>query len=228
MEGGEAMTAISMSEFQARSREEWVAAIARTVGEVPPVSAEWDDLLDMERVLRPFLAGGISHAHLPYRGTLQFESATISAVDDCLDLRLDEKSIVVLKPAKLRLEYVAAAPAESFILIECARLPPVLDGGHSEIEEVCDLGGGDYIPRHHWDTHTYEAHGDEEADEAGERPLPESAKLVRRILSGTILLVCKGSRWNRSNRTGTGEHMGLDPRRIREIIASLGGRTSVP
>lgn len=31
-----------------------------------------------------------------------------------------------------------------------------------------------------------------------------------------ILLVCKGGRWNRSPRTGTGEYSGLEVGRIRD------------
>lgn len=209
-----------MEEFQQRTREAWVAAVVRTVGAAPPDRSEWTDLLDMEKVLRPFLAGGIAHAHLPAGGTLQFSSVTLSGEEDCLEIGLDARSMVVLKPRTLRLEHVADAPAESFLLIECADLRPALRGGPFGIEEVCDLGGGEYLERHHWDSNTYE--GRDEDGEVATRPLPEDAKLVRRILRGNVLLVCKGSRWNRSLQTGTGEHAGLRSDQIRAIIAVLG------
>ncbi len=209
------------TEFQRRSREAWVAAVAATVGPAPPEHAEWTDLFDMEKVLRPFLAGGISHAHLPTRGTLEFSTVTLSVEDDCLEIGLNETSLVVLKPRRLRLEHVSHAPAESFFLIECADLRPALEGSPTGIEEVCDLGGGEYLARHHWDENAYE--GRDEDGEVETRPLPEDAKFVRRILRGTILLVCKGSRWNRSGRTGSGEHSGLEAGRIREIISAMGG-----
>lgn len=211
----------TMLEFQRLSRQAWEAAIAATVGPVAPDRAEWSELLDIDAVLRPFLAGGISHAHLPYRGTLQFSSATPSTIEGgCLEIGLDAKSLVVFRPKTLRLEHVADAPAESFILIECADLKPVIGGSPTGIEEVCDLRDGDYIERHHWDSQTYEAQDEEEGTIT--RPLPEDAKLVRRILRGTVMLVCKGSRWNCSLQTGTGEHAGLDADRIREIIAAMG------
>lgn len=210
----------SMIEFQQRSREAWVAAVARTVGAVPPDHSEWTDLLDMEKVLRPFLVGGIGHAHLPCRGTLQFSSVTLSGEDDCLEIGLDARSMVVLKPRTLRLEHVAGAPAESFLLIECADLRPALRGSPTGIEEVCDLGAGEYLERHHWDSNTFQ--GRDEEGEVATRPLPEDAKLVRRILRGNVLLVCKGSRWNRSLQTGTGQHAGLPVEQIRDIIAAMG------
>lgn len=215
------MTDASMLDYQQRSREAWIDAVRATVGPVPPDRAEWTYLLDMEKVLRPFLAGGISHAHLPSRGTLQFSSIAPSSEDDCMEIGLEARSSVVLRPKSLRLEYVDGAPAESFILIECAILPPALEGSPSGIEEVCDLGDGDYIGRHHWDSREYE--GPDGEGGLATRPLPDDAKLVRRILRGTVLLVCKGSRWNRSGRTGTGEHSGLEVGRIREIIAAMGG-----
>jgi hypothetical protein len=39
----------------------------------------------------------------------------------------------------------------------------------------------------------------------------------------TVLLVCRGSRWNRSWRTGSGERPGLEIGRIREIVPIPGG-----
>lgn len=170
----------------------------------------WTDQLDMEKVLKKFLGRNQNHTHLPTGGGLDFEDVEFSEEEDCLFFVTSDRSGCLMKPDKLLLEYISESPAESFLYLEGLPIKPALHAGARGSEEVVDLGGADYIDRTHWDQNTY-GHDNEE-------PLPEDARLITRFLRGNFMIVCKGSMWNNSPHTYSGEHDGMTVKQIRSII----------
>lgn len=201
-----------VEEYRQQARTRWVEALDRACGPTPPASAEWHDLIEIERVLLSFVGADLAHAHLPNGGGLDFKAIELSSEDGCLTFEAGDRRAFVLKPAKLRLEYIAEHPAESFLLIDANIMRPLLGPPHRGIEEVLDLGDGQYVDRQHWAEGTYGHDGEDDA------PLPEEARLTTRHLGGVIMLVSKGSFWNRAPGTYNGEHAELEPDMIRELI----------
>lgn len=201
-----------VEEYRQQARTRWVEALASACEPNPPASAEWHDLLEIEKILSSFVGDDLAHAHLPNGGGLDFKAIEFSAEDECLTFQAGEHRAFVLKPAKLRLEYIAEHPAESFLLLDAKIMRPLLGQPHRGIEEVLDLGDGQYVDRQHWAEGTYGHDGEDDV------PLPEEARLTTRHLGGVIMLVSKGSFWNRAPGTYNGEHAELEPDMIRQLI----------
>lgn len=199
-----------LTDFQEQSRDAWVRAIQSVSGPTPPTSMVWTDHFDIEKVLKRFLGRNKNHTHLPTGGGHDFWSVEFSEEEDCLYFATSDRGGCLMKPEKLLLEYISESPAESFLYLEGLPIKPALHAGARGSEEVVDLGGGKYIDRTHWDQNTY-GHDNEE-------PLPEYARLVTRFLRGNFMIVCKGSLWNGSPHTYSGEHDRMTVQQIRSVI----------
>jgi len=212
--------------FRRRARAAWTVAVD-AVNPERRNSCTWEGMSSIRRVLQAFMGENANHAHLPSGGGRDFLSADLSAESDCIDFAVGEQSSYIAKPRRLVLERIAEAPAESFLLLELAPLkpsgvyPPRDDSDSDDtvarrlrhFEEVLELSAGDYVERGVWDD------GHLGHDENGyEIPLPDTARLVVRWMSGKVLFVCKGSLWNGTPATYDGRHNRMTVQEIRELI----------
>lgn len=206
--------------YRARSRAEWVERINSVPGASGSASLSWDSLPDMARVLDAFMGYGQNHCHFPTGGGHDLNGVRLSRSEPgCLEFRVTNRLVYIGRPVRLRLERIEAEPAESYLYIEQMELPEsgvyLTDEDDDtprricDHEELVDLGGGEYAERGAWDRgFTYDP----------EDPLPDSARLVNRILRGDLMLVGKASVWNGSGQTYNGLHNKLGSAGVRQLI----------
>ena len=106
------------TDFDAENRREWAAAIARNLGEAPPVSAVYPDPQEFPRVLAPFMAPSLNHTMLPGGGGTGMEGVARSHEPGCMELRPSPWVAHILKPRGLRFEHFPESPWNSFFLLE--------------------------------------------------------------------------------------------------------------
>lgn len=188
-------------DFFAEGRTRWLAAIERTFGPRPSSTEVVGSPDTVLRVLEPFLGQGVNHAHFSSGGGQDMVAARLGVEPGTLDLIFADQVMYRVKPARLAFHYIDAAPEESFLYLELAPLAPsgVYPGPHSDMEEVIDLGRGDYIERGVWDRGFWKYDSDD-----NEVPFPKDAHIAIRVLNGSILFVQHGSVWNQNTGTYDG------------------------
>jgi hypothetical protein len=208
--------AMAQSGFFREAHAKWISAMESVAG-APPTSGSWTGAGTIARTLSSF-ADAINHAHFPTGGGMDMDAVETSDEAGCIEIKTGGATYLC-RPRALHLEVIAAHPEESFLLLELDKLKPT--GVYEELytskgfssEEVVDLGGGDYIERSHWDrgSYGYDENGDE-------KPLPLGARIVVRIIDGSILIVSKGTVWNGSSATYDGRHAKMAVPAIRASI----------
>jgi hypothetical protein len=206
------------SDFHIRARTKWTSTIDQFAG--GNESRSWTSAADILRTLQPFMGSNANHAHLPTGGGFDFQSVGFSTERGCLDFYIGGRTFIAVKPKRLRLERIAADPAESFLLLELEDLDTTgvydaeRDAGNREYrqEEVVDLGGGDYVQRDGVDDGFYYDRDRRMHD------LPDDYRIVSRLLNGQIMLVTKGSIWNGAPGTYSGTHDRYPAAEIRMAI----------
>lgn len=198
-------------------RMRWTAAIDRAFGPTPAsqqITGSPDTIL---RALEPFLGHGIAHAHFSSGGGLDMLAGNVGVEPGTVELVPSDKIAFLVKPARLAFHYIAAAPAESFLYLEAAPLSPsgVYTGYVGDPEEVVDLGRDGYVARSVWDQGYLRYDGD-----GDEVPLPAEARLLMRVLGGSILFVQHGSIWNQNSHTYDGR---LQSKGDDAILAAING-----
>lgn len=209
------------SAFQIRSRSTWTAAIDLFATENGSIT--WTSASDIVRTLKPFMGSNANHAHLPTGGGFDFQSAGLGTERGYIEFYVGGRTFYTAKPKRLRLERIAADPAESFLLLELEDIETSgvydadRDAGNREYrqEEVLDLGKGKYVRRDGVDDGFYfDANG-------RKHDLPKEYRVVSRMLNGQIMLVCKGSIWNGAPGTYDGIHDSLSAKQIRKAIEGV-------
>lgn len=206
--------------YRARSRAEWVERINAVPGASGSASLSWDTLPDMARVLDAFMGSGQNHCHFPMGGGHDLTDVRLSRSEPgCLEFRVTNSLVYIGRPVCLRLERIEAEPAESYLYIEQMELAEsgvyLTDEDDKaprrirDQEELVDLGGGEYAERGAWDRGFIDDPEDH---------LPDSARLVNRILRGDLMLVGKASVWNGSGQTYNGLHSKLGSAGVRQLI----------
>lgn len=204
-------------EIFSEGRARWLDAIERAFGSSPSsreITGSPDTIL---RTLEPFLGHGIAHAHFSSGGGLDMLAGNLGVEPGTIELVPSEKIAFLVKPARLAFHYIAAAPAESFLYLEAASLSPsgVYSGYVGDPEEVVDLGRDGYAARNVWDQGYLRHDGD-----GDEVPLPVDARLLMRVLGGSVLFVQHGSIWNQNSHTYDGR---LQSQGDNAILAAING-----
>lgn len=212
--------------YQDSTRREWAATVDTVAGAALPASTTWTNLYDIIDALEPFMGTGRNHGFFPTGGGHDFSAVQASTERDCIELRVGELAYIG-RPRRLRLERIPLDLPESFLFLELADLAPSgiyepdvaeaetdepLDRWQRrrrESEELVDLGGGDYAEREVWDR----GFVDNEYD-----PLTDSARLVKRLLRGSVMIACKASIWNKIPQTYSGMHDQMGADRVRHEI----------
>lgn len=197
----------------------WTTAIAKVSDSTLPDSQTWREVDDIRDVLMPFMGDNRNHAHLPSGGGLDMRSIDNSIEPNCLEFGIGDRSVWVMKPASLTLEYISESPINSFLLLELATLEPSgvydtkEDNPPRPSEELLELAQGEYVSRDIWEQ------GFLDLDENGhEIPLPDYSRIAIRWLRGKVLIVAKGSLWNGAPGTYDGRHNEMSAMDIRTMI----------
>ncbi len=206
-------------DFHEESRTRWVNAISLATGAIPPTTSTWHGVDEIVDVLRPFISKA-SYLLFPESGGMDIGSIALGREPDTIELTVDEGRAYIAKPTSLTLEYIPAAPAQSFLIIDIAPLPP---SGVYPLEQtramnrwnehVVRLPSGQYVDRDVLES------GILGHNESGrEIPLPLDITLLTRIFRGRLMLVTKGSMWNSESSTSLGTHDRMTNAEIRQSI----------
>lgn len=207
---------MAVSQYLSDARDKWVSAVKSVVGSSPH-SASWTGHSAIATALQPF-ASAVNHAHFATGGGMDMDTVSLAPEAGCIEIGTSG-AVYLFKPKALHLEVIPGAIAESFLLIELDRLKPtgVYEGVYNsagfESEELLDLGSANYVSRSHADRGYYGTD-----DDGNERPLPNTARIVIRVLNGSILIVSKGTAWNASSGTYDGRHAKMNVSDIRTTI----------
>jgi serine/threonine-protein kinase len=206
-----------LSNFHLKCRAQWVDGISAVSSHTPATTSAWRDTHAIVSAVAPFISAG-NHLHFPGSGGgHDVERVTLGHEPGTIEFVISDKIVYLAKPRKMTLEYVVAAPAESFVIFDLAPLEPSgvyppesINRWH---EELVELSPGNYVERAVWDM------GHNGHDAAGnEVPLPPAARLLLRIFGGRLMLVSKGSVWNSTPRTYDGRHDRMTNEQIRNMI----------
>ncbi|MGO8036149.1 hypothetical protein [Rhizobium leguminosarum] len=206
---------MTTNDFQTRSRALWVD----TINQFAPdgdATLTWDNIDDIVRILTPFMGSNKNHSHFPTGGGFDFLSVRKSPERGCIEFRVFTGTAIIAKPHRLVLERLASDPAQSFLMLELAELPPSIDRDEEiddrirrrRQEEVLDLGGADYVE-----------HGSLDEDE-----MTETARNVVRLFNGQVMFVTKGSIWNGNSRFYNGIHDTGTHTEVRKLIQEISDR----
>ena len=189
--------------FRSNSIREWKILTNSISGGVHRV--EWTDPCQIIAVLnRIGNEARDNHVHLPTSGGFDLQGAKISAEAGCIEVSVVAgSSPYITRPVRLVLNLMKNDPLGewSFFWYETATLAP--SGVYKNLdprygEELLELSPRHSLERGYWDAGHYELD-----DEGRERPLPDSARVVRRhLFGGPFLMVAKGSSWNASPTLG--------------------------
>lgn len=153
-----------------------------------PARAVWDQKEDIIKVLNLICTYEINHMFYPNVGGLDLLKVTHGKEPNTIELITERtnKAIDLVRPKQLVFERFADSIEWNYFLLETDNLEPSGVGeiylNHEEIVEVEDLN---YIKRIHWDENSYLG-----------KSLPSSARLVRRFMNGSFLIVQKTAAYN--------------------------------
>lgn len=216
--------------FQSAARARWERAVVDPVlGPLSP-SQTWDAVDAIVPVLNQVLGATDNHALLPTGGGMDLKGAARSHEPGCIELRIRDRHVYVVKPRRLVLERFPDALAESFFILEADPIDLVpLDDEVFEDDydrdvilarrrnngrqELLELEPGVYQSRAAWDEGVIGHDGDGE-----EIPLPSNARLVVRWLRGRFMILSTGSLWNGVPETYDGGHDRMTDKTIRDTI----------
>ena len=179
----------------------WSLSLQKVFPNGIPDHADWTDKKEITAVLNTIGIVNTNHMFLPRGGGLDLEGASASHEAGCIEL--NTAGATVVKPKALHFEFIGKSIEWAYFRLEVGGLAPsgVYETLDSAYEELTELTKGNYGSRSVIDE------GHDGYDEDGnEKPLPEEARLVVRVLEGSFLVVAKASPYNMTNSTYDGRH----------------------
>jgi len=205
-------------QFPAVSLGDWSELQEQLFPLVIPERAEWHDLGSIVVVLQLLAENArLNHTFAPDGGGLDLRSAEESNEEGCLGLKFSPGSHVVFRPKRLVFESFPGFPTWSYFRLENAGLDATdtYKEVHGIREDLVEIVPGQYIDMGHWD---YGCYPDPATDE--DRPLPSSARIVARYLSGDFVVFAKASTYNQIDDY-RGRHNKVSTDQFRDQIAQL-------
>ena len=205
------------AQFVRVSKSLWREAIDELFTRVTPNRHSWDDIGSIRRVLNHIAVekrcgqGGRINAAckwLPFGGTSEHGGTEAGNEDGAFYLKTHQLNrqadFALVKPVHLNFNLPIAHSGEAaydwayfWLELSNLQLSGVYDAETGETyrktgyEPVCEIEPGNYADIGIWEQ------GFMGYNEGGfERPLPKSARPVKRILGGSIVFFCKGSDYN--------------------------------
>jgi hypothetical protein len=205
-------------EVRERNLEEWDDLLIHIFQGRIPESRSWTEKKDIIKTLQ--LLGSkpnLNHTFFPDGGGLDLKGAADSAEPECITLHFVEDPPCIVKPKVLIFQSFDAPYEWAYFRLETKGLDP--SGWYENItgikEELTELHPGEYIHRSYWDAGYYEF------DETGrELPLPATARIVFRYLSGSFIIFAKASPYVEKSSTEEGLRSNMAEEEFKEYIDS--------
>lgn len=182
----------------------WEKIHSDIFGDAIPSHCEWTDPNAIINVLNKIgKFSNSNHMFFPNGGGMDLESATTSSERGCIEIFAGLN--YVLKPKMLVYENIERGLEWSYFRIETDTLAPtgIYENLPKDLylEELLELTSGRYVNRSYWDSGEYQG-----------EPLPNTSRLLIRILKGSLVIFKKSSLYNANSATYDGRHekMGAD------------------
>lgn len=211
---------MSREEFREKSIREWKAMLADLFDDGIPHGKSWHRANQIVNVLS-FIARSSStnHMFIPTGGGQDLLDSVESHEPGCIELHFNSsgRSASIVKPSQLTFNLIESAIEWSYFRLEADVLQPsgVYERLGTEMEELTELSPANYVERTWWDAgyYGYDQNG-------SELPLPESARVIIRHLSGPFVIFSKGSMYNANPGTYDARHAKMSSADFLEYITN--------
>lgn len=168
-----------------------------------PKSKTWINKEDIISVINSFVDNRhLASMYLPYGGNVDLAGSNISDEKDCIEFPL-ERLAIILKPKKLTFESFGDKYEWDYFRLETSELNPsgVNDPSTSIYEELTELDSNNYVSKDYYykEFLEYDENGNEVL-------LPETARLITRIFSGSLVIFAKASMYCHQPENDEGIH----------------------
>ncbi len=162
-------------------KQKWVSKINRLLPEkLTPRKIVWEGKKDIISILN--LISHLNHTLLPTGGGLDMTSVEESPEEGLIDLHFNG-FIYRLKPESLTLEYFPQAPEWSFFRLKTFEIDPLDKRFIGKYDEpLTEIERGTYSNYECWEWNNFDG-----------KDLPESSRLIIRILKGSLVFFCKSN-----------------------------------
>jgi predicted HTH transcriptional regulator len=195
---------------------EWTQMLDKLFGPNIPESVKWTRREDIIKVLSVVgLTKYKNHAFLPGGGGLDLFGANLSSAKDCIELDLNG-CIYICKPASLQFESFTADNTWFYFRLETDTMKPKFENSshsESEYEDLMELTTGEFVERE---------------KENDDNVFKNFYRYVTIILSGSIVIFSKWSRYNAVSSTYDGRHNKMSADAFRQYISKAAGRNKLP
>lgn len=208
-------------EFYQKNHEDWLNIHQSIFSTCIPSYAEWKQRNTIINVLNKI--GSVSdsnHMFFPDGGGFDLEGAREGRENGCVEI--DAGLVYILNPKELSFVSFDTSCEWNYFRIECNEIKPcgIYKPGEmgTDFQEECvELENGEYIHRNHWDSKEYQG-----------RPLPNTARLVNRILKGALVIFKKTSIYNDTSETYDGRHQEMGKEAFYGYITEAAAINKVP
>jgi len=209
------MSNLNLDNFRVQNPKDWKLLLDELFPVGMPTRSRWEDQPSVISVLNHIGSiKNVNHLFFPDGGGLDFTGACLSNEDGLVELEFG-MSKRVCKLAALSFESFADSQDYQWNYFRIDTIP-VAGTGIYELkadatqEELTEIEPGQYAPRSAWDNHEYRG-----------EPLPTTARLVTRILNGSMVIFQKTSLYNRIPDTYSAPHNLTDADGMRAEIERL-------
>lgn len=204
-------------DFRAQNPRDWKRLIDGLFPIARPLRAKWEQPAQIIAVLNQLCSiPRANHLFFPEGGGQDLLGARVAPENGLISLNCGGVDRYV-EPASLSFEHFGDADDYqwSYFRLALVHLPatgiyPDFKDAASVSEELLELGPGEYAHRNSWDENEHEG-----------EPLPREARLIVRILRGSLVIFQKTSLYNQLAETYLAPHNKVDDERFRQQIAAL-------
>jgi hypothetical protein len=209
------MPTLPAADFDTRNSQDWKTQLDALFPVSLPSRASWTETTEIVRVLAHLSnPKHVNHAFFPTSGGLDLTGASLLGLDGLVELDFD-KSRYHARPKVLQFEsFPSADPTGSYewnyFRLELETIPAVLPNPsalYPLYEETLELTPGNFVERFHYDAGEYNG-----------QPLPPTARLVIRLLGGSLVIFQKTSTFNRRMSRYDGAHDNYTSDSFRDMI----------
>jgi serine/threonine-protein kinase len=208
----------SINEFRIQNPKDWKKLIDQLFPKGIPTRSIWEDHDSIVKVLNHIGSiANVNYLFFPNGGGLDLNGAQSANEEGLIELGFGS----VARACKIaNLSFESFGDDEdyqwNYFRIETERIESTDTyemGPTSIMEELTEIYPGQYAPRSAWDNREYRGES-----------LPDTARLVVRILSGSIVIVQKTSFLNMESNFDTGAHNKLSSEELRAEIEEIRGQ----
>lgn len=213
------MSTLTMQDFQVQNPRDWKRLIDGLFPIARPVRAKWEKPQEIITVLNQIgSVPSVNHLFFPDGGGQDLLGAAEANESGLISLDCDGTNYYV-KPESLSFESFGDPEDYQWSYFRLALSPIPATGTYKDFdkaahvaEELLELSPGEYVNRSSWDEGEYDG-----------EPLPKEARVIVRLLRGSVVIFQKSSFYNQLPAAYLAPHNKVDSERFRQEVAAFRG-----